>query len=329
MSSPNNTNEIIKEGTSSYIKSPWITIEGTIITDQKGTNRLKLNAICYKVFNERTFNAGNSEVFLPNNYSDIYPKEFSVDLSEIIASQSITINKPNNDYELLSQFSGYNIYSLGSNAEYDNLALDKYKSAYNQWVDMNIKLYNVVAQTENDFDINAILKNAKQNLLKIQNELNGIVLMAANSYSVNTPENYKLRFNELTFKKNSITRIIANLEKVVNPDKTKIYINCINLSDEKCLYLMNINEKVSFSKYGLVPKENANEESRSIIQKMKNIKIDRESLIKVINHYKKISPYLLSLYGGNTFTRLSSRRRHKYSNKPHKHKRRKYSVKNK
>jgi hypothetical protein len=307
--------------------SPWVTIEGTIITDQKGTKRLKLNAICYKVFKETTFNAGNSGVFLPNNYSDIYPKEFSVDLSGIIASQSNTLEQSNNDSELLSQFSGYNIYSLGSNAEYDNLVLDKYNFAYNQWVGLNIKLYNLVAQTENDSDINAILENAKQKLPKIQAELNGIVLMANNPDTVNTPDKTH-QYNKLTFKHNSITRIIANLEKVVNPDKTKIYINCINLSDEKCLYLMNINEKVSFSKYGLVPKENANEESRSIIQKMKNIKIDRESLIKVIEHYKNISNSF-ALFGGNTFTRLSSRRRHKYSNKPHKHKRRKYSVKNK
>jgi hypothetical protein len=373
MSTPNN-NEIIKEGTT----SPWVTIEGTIMTNAKtGTKRLKLNGICYRQFKTRRFISGNSG-FLPVISLNIYPEENYIEFSGI--SNQPNSPKETNDSELLSKFSGHNIYSLGSNENYDTDASNIYDNSYKEWVD-SITYWSNTSLVEIDSNkniaiVNGELEKAKNELKPIENEisrleqiliptnydddtsykneiapLNGLKRESTNMrIKIKTLEPYLEYLKSSAYQernKNISKSAQEYLDKVVNPDVTKIYINCIKLINKRCLYLMDINSTVSFSKYGLVQKDNANENSKSIIQQMKNIKIDSQSLNKVIQHYTKLKRANsknnkgsqstrfrlknsgLNLDFGNLNINAFSGGRRKSTNKNPKYKRRKYSVKNK
>jgi hypothetical protein len=373
MSTPNN-NEIINEETT----SPWVTIEGTIMTNAKtGTKRLKLNAICYRQFKTRRFISGNSG-FLPVISLNEYPEENYIEFSGI--SNQPNSPKETNDSELLSKFSGHNIYSLGSNENYDTDASNNYKSAYKKWVDLirywadTDQIKNV--SSENIAIVNGELEKAKNELKPIEKEitalkntqtdpLNDLERESTNmGIKVETLNKYLDYLKSSAYQernKNLSNSAQEYLDKVEKPDNSKIYINCVYFyireKNEDVFYLMDINGTVSFSKYGLVPKKDNSqkkmEDAAILIQQMKNIKIENQSLNNVIQHYKRLkrakptnntgsqsTSSLLKLknsvlnpdfgnFNINSLIPTLSGGRRKYTNKNPKYKRRKYSVKNK
>lgn len=203
------------------------------------------------------------------------------------------------------------------------------------------------------------VENAKQKLNSLDENQKSI------SEKISYFENYLTYLQSDSYKQSNIEQLKTAqgfLDKVKNPDEDVILINCIyleNMQTDKgkipVLYFIDINGKLLFSKDGLTP-INKDNETFQLKQKLKNIKIDKDSINKIIQFYniKKgalptetkpassegKSPFFQ--FTDNLFKWVSSGseskesketnvvkggRRPQYSRKQRKYKRRKYSVK--
>lgn len=151
------------------------------------------------------------------------------------------------------------------------------------------------------------------------------------------------------------------LDKLKNLDDNVVLINCVyftmsirdrtNLKITPLFYLIDVNQKVSFNKNGVMSIDDS-QESFSLMQKLKNIKIDKESINKIVEFYaskktktksttskpplgfSSVSSSASTNFNlGDFFNSLSTfssgGEKPRYSRKNPKCKRRKYSVKNK